>query len=399
VAKITIKKDSTGERMPFLRGVLVQSIVTAGLSFQDAYQVAQQIRKKLEEDTGEIGTDKLEGRVAGILRDQFDDNTADAYLAGPDSTRPTIVVSPSGHRPLSTTLLTRSLEACAISREKALDVARRVQEALLRNNIFEVDKPTLSRVIYQNLQEHLNQKSADRYLSWRHFKDSGEPLIVMVGGITGTGKSTVANELGYRLNVVRTQSTDMLREIVRCYLAPEEVPTLAYSSFEAWKGLPSEQEFPELGPDVSPVIAGFHSQFNIVRVGLEATLARAVKERHDLIIDGIHVLPTELELEAVKRNAVVVPVVLVVATREILASRLTDRGHEQPGRASSRYLEHLGEIWELQSYLVDMADKGEVEMIFNWDVEETVTEILERITRRICERFPPDESQILAHDK
>jgi 2-phosphoglycerate kinase len=399
VAKITIKKDSTGERMPFLRGVLVQSIVTAGLSFQDAYEVAQLIRRQLEKDAGEIGTEELQGRVAGILRDRFDETTAEAYTAGPDGTRPLSVISSSGHRPLSTTLLTRSLEACAIPREKALDVARRVQEALLRENAFEVDKQTLSRVIYQNLQEHLNQKSADRYLSWRHFKDSDEPLIVMVGGITGTGKSTVANELGYRLNVVRTQSTDMLREIVRCYLAPEEVPTLAYSSFEAWKGLPSEQEFPELGPDVSPVIAGFNSQFNIVRVGLEATLARAVKERHDLIIDGIHVLPTKLELEAIKRSAVVVPVVLVVVTREILAARLTDRGHEQPGRASSRYLEHLDEIWDLQSYLVDLADQGEVEMVFNWEIEQTVTEILDRITRRICEKFPPDESRILAHDK
>ena len=110
-------------------------------------------------------------------------------------------------------------------------------------------------------------------------------------------------------------------------------------------------------------------------------------------------LPTNLELEAVKRNAVVVPVVLVVATREILASRLTDRGHEQPGRASSRYLDHLEEIWELQSYLVDLADKGDVEMIFNWEIEETVTETLDRITRRICEKFPPDESRILAHDE
>jgi 2-phosphoglycerate kinase len=48
---------------------------------------------------------------------------------------------------------------------------------------------------------------------------------------------------------------------------------------------------------------------------------------------------------------------------------------------------------------VDLADQGEVEMIFNWEIEETVTEILDRITRRICEKFPPDESRILAHDE
>jgi len=393
VAKNTVIKESTGERMPFLRGVLVQSIVTAGLSFQDAYQVAQLIRKQLDE-SGEITTTELQARVISTLREQFGDVVADAYKTESEGGPRTTVLTPSGVRPFSTTILTRSLEACAIAHEKALETARQVQEALLQDNLLEIDKPALRRLVYRQLQVHLSQDAADRYLSWRQFKDSGEPLIVMVGGITGTGKSTVTNELAYRLNVVRTQSTDMLREIVRCYLGPGDVPSLSYSSFEAWKGLSTQHDSAKTKASVSPVVAGFMSQFNIVRGGLEATLARAVKERHDLIVDGIHVLPTELELESIRSNAVVVSVVLVVATREMLASRLIDRGHQQPGRASSRYLKHLDAIWELQSHLVELAEAEEVDLIFNWEIEETVSDVIEIVTTRIRERYPSDESTL-----
>ena len=377
--------------MPFLRGILVQSIASAGLSFQDAYQIAQLIRNQLDE-SGEITTIELQARVTSALRERFGDVVADTYETQLNGVLQTTVLTASGGRPFSTTILTRSLEACAIAHEKALETARLVQETLVQDNLLEIDKLTLRQLVYRQLQEHLTQDAADRYLSWRQFKDSGEPLIVMVGGITGTGKSTVTNELAYRLNVVRTQSTDMLREIVRCYLGPEDVPSLSYSSFEAWKGLPTQQNHSEIKATVSPVIAGFMSQFNIVRSGLEATLARAVKERHDLIVDGIHVLPTELELESIRSNAVVVSVVLVVATREMLASRLIDRGHQQPSRASSRYLENLDAIWELQSHQVKLAEAGDVDLIFNWEIEETVRDVLERVTTRICERYPPDES-------
>ncbi|MCP3867536.1 MAG: AAA family ATPase [Gammaproteobacteria bacterium] len=397
MAKITVKNENSGERIPFLRGVLVQSIVTAGLSFQDAYQIAQQIRSELN-DKGEVTTTDLQASVSTLIRKRYSEDVAQNYESGPDTTRQTSVITPNGKKPFSTTILTRSLEACAIGHEKALDTARRVQDALVKDHCYEIDKLTLRRVVYQNLKGFLNRAAADRYLSWRQFKDSGDPLIIMVGGITGTGKSTITTQLAYRLNVVRTQSTDMLREIVRCYLEPDDVPTLSYSSFEAWKGLSTQQDIPELVEPVSPVIAGFLSQFSNVRGGLEATLSRSVKEGHDLIVDGVHVLPSLLDLEAVEQQAMVVPVMLVVATKEILASRLTDRGQEHPGRASSRYLDHLEQIWELQSYLVDLAEAGKVELIFNWQIEETLLDILDRVSNRICERFPPDESTLTPSD-
>ena len=142
------------------------------------------------------------------------------------------------------------------------------------------------------------------------------------------------------------------------------------------------------------VIAGFLSQFGTVKVALEATIARAVKERVDLVVDGVHVLPGKLDLSEAQKKAVVVPIMLAVTNAERLAHQLRRRGREQPERGDSRRRKHLEAIWNLQSYMLDQAEKDAIPVIANWRVRETVRRILEEVMARICERFPADPSAL-----
>ena len=136
-------------------------------------------------------------------------------------------------------MLARSLVASAIRPEVASVAAQRIHDELRNSGTHAIDTDELCRFIYENLKEHGSQKQADRFLSWRRFQDSGCPLILLLGGVTGSGKSTIATELSYRLDIARTQSTDMIREIIRSYITLEVAPTLQYSSFQAWQGLPT----------------------------------------------------------------------------------------------------------------------------------------------------------------
>ena len=63
---------------------------------------------------------------------------------------------------------------------------------------------------------------------------------------------------------------------------------------------------------------------------------------------------------------------------------------EQPDRGSSRYLEQLDAIWDVQSFLLNLADKAQVPIIANWRIEHTVRDIVQQVTRQIKERYPPD---------
>ncbi|MEN8109092.1 MAG: hypothetical protein ABFS22_13950 [Pseudomonadota bacterium] len=390
MVKIVVIKEPGGDRVPFLRGILVQSLLSAGLSFRDAYGTALAVRKGLSNNDAVITTADLRARVAKQLERDFSPELRHDYEAETERQQNIIVRSDRGDSPFSVGILTRSLEVCVIDRKPALEVALRVQEAIQKSGQSEIDPPALRRLIYQSLKEHCSKEAANYYLSRRQFEIRGKPLIILVGGATGTGKSTICSELAYRLDVVRTQSTDMMREIIRSYLAPHVMPTLGFSSFDAWRGLPEITARDGQRKTDNPVIAGFLAQYSNVKLALEATIARALKERHDMIVDGVHVLPMELDLDKACEAAVVVSVMLAVTTRQQLANQLSWRSREQPDRGSSRYLEELDAIWELQSYLLNLADKAHIPIIANWSIEDTVHEVLLEVNRRISEHYPPD---------
>ncbi len=387
MARVFIVNEAEGDRTPFLRGVLVQSLVTAGMSFQDAYVTAQAIRDQLD-DQEEITSTEFRTRVANELESRFGAKTRQAYEQGPAPGRKISVRTTTRVAPFSVGILAHSLEACAVDSETAWHAAKKVQERLLQDGRQKIDHKKLRRITYHCLSEHCSDKDAARYLSWRRFEASGQPLILLIGGASGVGKSTIASEFAYRLESARTQSTDMMRQIIRCYLAPNVVPTLAFSSFEAWRGLPVVKTAGKRVTD-SPVIAGFLSQFATVKVAVEATIQRAIEERHHLIVDGVHVVPTELDLQGVEDKAIVVPVMLAVMGKKFLAQQLKRRGRENPRRGPSRHRKHLDAIWDLQSYLLTQADSAGIPIIPNTTVERMVGEILDQITQKIMERYPP----------
>jgi len=388
VTNIIVIKEPGGDQVPFLRGILVQSLLSSGLSFKDAYGTARVVRKGLPNDTV-ITTAELRARVAKQLEKDFSRALRHDYEAETEHQQKIIVRSSRGNSPFSAGILTRSLEACVMDRKPAIEIARRVQEAMQKRGQSEIDLPELRRLIYQSLEEHGSKDAANYYLSRRQFETSGEPLIILVGGASGTGKSTVCSELAYRLGVVRTQSTDMMREIIRSYLAPHVVPTLGFSSFEAWRGLPGIDTLDGQRKTDNPVIAGFLAQQSNVRAALEATIARALQERRDTIVEGVHVLPMEPGLDEARATAVVVSVTLAVTTRQQLANQLSWRSREQPDRGSSRYLENLDAIWELQSFLLNLSEKEQLPIIANRTIEKTVRDVLLEVNRRISERYPP----------
>jgi 2-phosphoglycerate kinase len=391
MAKLIVIKEPEGDRTPFLRGILVQSLVNAGLAFGDAYDLAQVVRNEFQ-DRGEIASTELRDRVAVLLEESYGSDKCKLYEARPRSEPGIIVHTPTRSVPFSAGILAHSLETCAIPPEMAMQGARRVLANLRKTGHQEIDHKALRRVIYRCLSEHCSQKAADRYLSWRRFENSGMPLIILIGGVTGSGKSTISSELAYRLDIAGHQSTDMMREVIRSYLSPQMLPTLKYSSFEAWRGLPGSVEGG--GPDIeNQVITGFLSQFAAMKLALEATIGRAIEERQHLILEGVHVVPTEMNLEVKQGEAVVIPFMLASMKKELLNKQLKRRGREQSTRQASHYLEHLDEIWELQSWLLDEADKAGVAIIENWYVENTVRAALDLVIGVLMKHFPPQPDE------
>ena len=162
----------------------MQSLVSAGLSFEDAYATAQVIREDLVDFT-ELTSAELTARVAEQLDKRFGAGTRRAYETESEREQGIMIRGTTEETPFSVGILTRSLRICLIDKNKALEAARKVHEMLQKTGHREIDHITLRRAIYQSLEEHCSTEAANRYLSWRQFQNTGDPLILLVGGATG----------------------------------------------------------------------------------------------------------------------------------------------------------------------------------------------------------------------
>ena len=391
MAKLNVIKEPEGDRSPFLRGIMVQSLVDAGLVFPDAYALANEVRKDFQ-DRVEVSSPELKARVAELLQQRYRSQERKLYEAQPHSDPGILVHTSTRTVPFSVGILARALETCTIPMELAMQGAHEVLVNLRKTGHREIDHKTLRRVIYKCLRDHCSEDAANRYLSWRQFENSGIPLILLVGGASGSGKSKVSSELAYRLDITRHQSTDMMREIIRSYLSPQMVPTLGYSSTEAWRGLAGSID--EAGPtDENSVVAGFLSQLSAMKLALETTIARTIKDNHHLILEGVHVVPSELNIERHAGAAIFIPIMIASTSKKLLLRQFQNRNSGKQGHKSSPTQKNLEAVWELQSWLLENADEAGIAIIENGYIEDTVRAILDIVTGELMKHFPAQEDE------
>lgn len=194
---------------------------------------------------------------------------------------------------------------------------------------------------------------------------SERPLVILIGGATGTGKSTVATEIAYTLGITRLTSTDSIRQTLRAFFSHEFMPTIHYSSFSAGEAVPDADD---------PLVAGFLEQSRNVLVGVNASIERALQEGWSIIVEGVHLvpglLPTRLE------GAVVCPFVLTIEDEDEHARHFFSRnaGSERP---LASYLDHIGDIRRLQSFIVSRAEREGIPVIENVSAEQASTQVID----------------------
>jgi 2-phosphoglycerate kinase len=200
------------------------------------------------------------------------------------------------------------------------------------------------------------------------------PLVVLVGGATGTGKSTVATEVAHRLGITRVTSTDVVRQTMRAFFSSEFMPSIHYSSFEAGSAVPASDD-----PDSDPVLLGFLEQTRNVLVGVRAVLARALEEGYSLALEGVHLVPGTIPpVEA----AVFCQVLLAIEDEEEHASHFWTREGEG-FRSFDKYLRALPDIRRVQDYLVARAAKAQVPVIENANIDATVDHVIELVLAEV----------------
>ena len=199
------------------------------------------------------------------------------------------------------------------------------------------------------------------------------PLLVLVGGATGTGKSTVATEVAHRLGITRVSSPVVVRQTMRAFFSHEFMPSIHYSSFDAAPAISTDD------PDADPVLLGFLEQTRNVLVGVRAVLARALEEGYSLALEGVHLVPGMIPPID---GAVFCQVLLALDDEEEHASHFWTRGGEGL-RPFEKYLSALPDIRRVQDYLIARAAKARVPVIENTSIEATVDHVIDLVLAEV----------------
>ena len=396
MAKILVEDQEENTRVPFLRGILTRSLQDSGLSFDAAYELTTEIRNGLN-DNPLITTDELRQRVIELLKTRSEPDVINRY--GKQESPFGIQVE---QRDGQVTQFSRleyqhCLENIGLTCEEAMEIVATVHKHLVDRRTEKLTSRRLGELTYRYLRQskELGPAVAQRWLVWRDFVNSGKPLIFLIGGTAGCGKSTIATLLASRLDIVRTQSTDMLREVMRIMMPEQLMPVLHTSSFTAWTALPGQ---PEAIKEVSDtlLINGYRSQADLLAVAIEAVIQRALREQVSLILEGVHIHPAVVEKLAKDNDAIVIPIMLGVLKRKQLQRRIHGRGTDVPQRRGDRYLKHFDEIWRLQSYLLSEADHANIPIVANSDRDKVFREIMRITIETLAEDFDNTAQTVFA---
>jgi 2-phosphoglycerate kinase len=284
--------------------------------------------------------------------------------------------------PYSKGLMASQVMVTGLSPYRAYQVAERIEDELLERGVTSLTSAELDAVAVKVLEEEAGDRYARNFVRWQEVATLDVPLVVLIGGATGVGKSTIATQIATRLGIVRVIPSDAVREVMRGLFSRELMPTLYTSSFDADSAL---REPPTR--TVDRVIVGFREQTAAVAVGLRALIERSAVEGTSVIIEGAHVVPGFLDLDAFGDRVLAVPLIVTVEDEELHRTHFAARSADSASRPFERYLRNFDNIRRVQKYVRSQALSHDWPVVASHNLDQTIAAVIDLVVERATHRL------------
>ena len=373
-----ILEDKT--KHPFMRGMLAHKLIQRGLSFDQAYQIAEDAKSFFQEQS-EVTSESLMKSVDKLIVSRYGESllkglTTDLFPSG----KQIIVFRRKANAPFSKGLLTQSITASGLKPEEAFRVAFDLEKKLINNKMLRISKQNLFEEVFKIIKKKYNSHTASLYKLASRIDELDRPLIIYLGGASGTGKSVMSTFLAGRLGINKITGTDTIREIMRLVFNKDLLPSLHNSSSKAGSMMPKNLEKSDR------LISGFCLQAQQVSVGVKAVVDRAIKERTSMIIEGIHLLPNmEQAVKEGTRQAYHIPITLSLMNEKHHKDRFLEREKGNKLRKKEAYLRSFENIRAIHEYFNLQSEDNKIEIVDNEDFDETTNTLMQLILNTLQE--------------
>ena len=374
-----IRPDNS--KHPFMRGMLAHKLMQRGLSFDQAYQISKDARSYFQQQS-EVTTESLMHSVDELIVARYGHEVlkklnSELFPSGKQIS----VYRRNATAPFSKGLLTQSITSAGVKPEEAYQIAFYMETNLMKKGIFRISKKKLFEEVYRTISKKYSPKIAQLYKLASRIDELDKPLIIYIGGASGTGKSVMATFLAGRLGINKITGTDTIREIMRLVFKRDLLPSLHNSSIKAGIGMPKTLD------KSNRLIGGFCLQAQQVSVGVKAVVDRAVKEKTSMIIEGIHLLPYMQQIlkEGTKR-AYHIPITLSLMNEKHHKDRFFERGKNNELRKIDPYLRSFENIRIIHEFCASESEHYEIEVVDNEDFDETTNTLTQLIINTLQEQ-------------
>lgn len=265
-----------------------------------------------------------------------------------------------GGLPYSKGLMAQSLSAIGLTPVRAWALARVVEQRLEADGIEAIESSALRSLTEDVLEQEEGGAAVERYRDWERLNQLDRPLVLLLSGTTGVGKSTLATMAAHRLGITRVIATDVIRQVLRASFSRDLMPSVHSSAFEV-------------------DMAGYAEQADAVGGGVTAIVERACDEGTPIVIEGVHVSPGMLSAELADR-CLVVEAVLVVEDGDLHRAHFEARGDRRP---AERYLARFDQIRLIQDHLAGKASARRVAVIDNANIDEALGRVMDLVIHAV----------------
>lgn len=290
-----------------------------------------------------------------------------------------ILISSHDHElPYSKGVMAAEITATGLSPSRAYEVAEAIEDHLRATKRHSLTADELADLATWVIESEVGGRYARNFTRWRALGEIDLPLVILIGGTTGVGKSTIATQIASRLGINRVIPTDAIREVMRAMLTSEIMPTLHTSSFEAERLV--VQPLPK---SADKVIIGYREQARAVCVGVDSLISRAITEGVDLIIEGAHACPGYFR-EPSPDEAVFVSMVISIDDETVHRGHFAFRSREAKERPQGRYLHYFPNIRKIQKYIKKAAASNNVPIVESYELDATVSRCIDLVLDRVA---------------
>lgn len=287
------------------------------------------------------------------------------------------IVKSGRETPFSRGVLAQTLCQAGAHMEIAYRIASEVRAELLAEERFIVEEEEVLARVRAKLQL-TDALVVPRLDKWRILRETTEPVVVLIGGATGVGTSTLAADVARRLNIQSVIGTDSIREVLRRAISPDLLPILHKSSFEI-----TAEDIRVPVDDEETVLFGFRAQASQVSVGVEAIVERGLKEGTNLVVEGVHLAP-EIILQRYKDHPNVCCLVVHLSDEEAHRDRFYVRAlGTSMRRPAEEYIAYFEQIRKIHDYIMESAVRAGTYTIENISIEATSDAAVAFVANRV----------------